>query len=101
MKRLKRHDDAILTIFSPKGIAGTDVITASDGNFRIWSFKKNTVYNSIGFSRPSQEELEKFMKAVVKYSRFMPAEPENLCSDHPLNSVSLSCKLTALKDKTI
>lgn len=71
-------------------MAGTDVITASDNNFRIWSFKKKTVYNSIGFNRPTQEELEKFMKVVVKHTRFMPTEPENLCPDHPLNSVSSS-----------
>ena len=43
MKKLKRHDDAILCVYSPNGITGTDVISASaDFNFRIWRFKKKT-----------------------------------------------------------
>jgi hypothetical protein len=88
MKKLKRHDDAILCIFSPKGIAGSDVITASDSNFRIWSFKKKTIYNSIAVSRPSQEDLDKFIKNTIKMTRLIPADKENLCIDHPLNSVS-------------
>lgn len=90
MKKLKRHDDAILCIFSPKGPSGTDVITASDNNFRIWSFKKKTIYNSIGLVRPTPDELDKFMRDVVKSSRLIPAKAENLCVDHPLNSVSPS-----------
>jgi hypothetical protein len=90
MKKLKRHEDAIVCIFSPKGSTGTDVITASDNNFRIWSFKKKTIYNSIGLVRPSQEEIDQFMKDVIKQTRFVPAKAENLCNDHPLNSVSLS-----------
>lgn len=95
MKKLKRHDDAILCIFSPKGPTGTDVITASDNNFRIWSFKKKTIYNSIGLVRPTPDELDKFMKDVVKSSRLIPAKAENLCVDHPLNSVSPSIVIMA------
>lgn len=87
MKKLKRHDDAIICIFSPNGPTGTDVITASDNNLRIWSFKKKTIYNSIGLVRPSPEELEKFMKDDAKKNRLIPAKAENLCVDHPLNSV--------------
>ena len=53
MKRLKRHEDAILCIYSKDGTAGKDVITASDNSFRIWSFKKKTIYNSIKVQRPT------------------------------------------------
>jgi hypothetical protein len=88
MKKLKRHDDAIVAIYSKEGPAGKDVITASDGNFRIWSFKKKTIYNSVGVNRPSTEELDAFMKELVKEARFIPAKAKNLCPDHPLNSVS-------------
>jgi hypothetical protein len=89
MWKLKRHEDAIVCIFSPKGSTGTEVITASDNDFRIWSFKKRTIFNSIGLVRPSQEEIDQFMKDVIKQTRFVPAKAENLCNDHPLNSVSL------------
>jgi hypothetical protein len=88
MKRLKRHEDAILCIYSKDGVAGKDVITASDNSFRIWSFKKKTIYNSIRVQRPSHEELELFMKDVIKHTRFIPAKAENFCPDHALNSVS-------------
>jgi hypothetical protein len=91
VKRLKRHDDAILCIYSKDGMAGKDVITASDNSFRIWSFKKNTIYNSIRVQRPSPEELDQFMKDIVKLTRFRPVQAENFCPDHALNSVRLNC----------
>lgn len=94
-KKLKRHDDAILCIYSPKGPAGTDVITASEGNFRIWSFGKKTIFKAIDVKRPNQQSLDEFINNTIKHTRLIPAEKENFCPDHPLNSVRTFFFLTA------
>lgn len=63
MKKLKRHDDAILCVYSPNGMNGTKVISASaDSNFRVWSFEKKTVVSKVGVERPSEEELDPFIE---------------------------------------
>ena len=61
LMRLKRHQDAILALHSPKGIEGTLVVSGSaDEKLRIWEMKEKTISKSIGFGRPPDSHLMKY-----------------------------------------
>ena len=58
--RMKRHDESILAIHSPQGIAGDHLITASaDENMRIWDMGESSMSELISFKRPADSYLLK------------------------------------------
>ena len=61
LMRLKRHQDAVISLHSPDGIKGSLCVSGSaDERCRIWDFKEKTISKSIPFDRPSDDRLMKY-----------------------------------------
>ena len=61
MARLKRHQDAILSLYAPTGADGPLLISGSaDEKIRIWDFQNHTISQAISVERPSESVLIKF-----------------------------------------
>ena len=59
--RMKRHDESILALHSPEGMAGDHLITAAaDEHFRIWNMAEQQVSGLVPFQRPADSYLLKF-----------------------------------------
>lgn len=59
--RLKRHQDAILSLYAPTGHDGPLLISGSaDEKIRIWDFQNKTISPIISVERPSEQVLIRY-----------------------------------------
>ena len=60
-QRLKRHQDAVLALYSPDGIEGSLICSGSaDEKLRVWDLEAKTISKAIPFSRPTDDRLMKY-----------------------------------------
>lgn len=65
VQRLKRHQDAVLTLYSPDGINGSLFCSGSaDERLRVWDLKETKISKAIPFGRPSDDKMVKFRNMV-------------------------------------
>ena len=61
LSRLKRHQDAVLALYSPGGLTGTMICSGSaDEKLRVWDMDKKTISKAIPFDRPTDDRLMKY-----------------------------------------
>ena len=59
--RLKRHQDAVLALYSPDGAEGSLICSGSaDEKLRIWDMKEKSISKAIPFARPPDDRLMKY-----------------------------------------
>jgi len=79
-KKLKRHKDSVISLYSPKGIDGGLLISGSaDHSIRTWDLLKKKISSKLQVSRPDDELLFKFKEKNG-------VEPVNYAEDHILNN---------------
>ena len=58
LQRLKRHDDAVLKLYSPEGSEGSVIFSASaDEVMRIWDMSERSISKPMPFKRPNDNRL--------------------------------------------
>lgn len=58
MQRLKRHDDAVMALYSPEGYQGNVIFSASaDEVVRLWDMADRSISKPISFKRPKDNKL--------------------------------------------
>ena len=58
IQRLKRHDDAVLMLYSPEGNDGSHLFSASaDEVVRIWDMRDRSISKPMSFTRPNDNKL--------------------------------------------
>ena len=56
LSRLKRHQDAVLALYSPDGLTGSLCCSGSaDERLRVWDMKETTISKAIPFGRPPDD----------------------------------------------
>ena len=78
--RLKRHQDAVLALYSPDGIEGQLICSGSaDEKLRVWDMKERTISKAIPFARPTDDRLMKYRNMVEdSLPKFSAANLANL-----------------------
>jgi len=76
-KKLKRHKDAVLTIYSPNGIDGGILLSGSaDDCIKIWDLENQRNLRRLFVNRPEEDFLLKYVTD----------DPPNYAEDHVLNT---------------
>jgi F-box and WD-40 domain protein 1/11/F-box/WD-40 domain protein 7 len=79
-KKLKRHKDAVLSLYSPKGMDGGLLVSGSaDHSIRTWDLLKKKISSKLQVNRPEEDRLFKFKEKNQ-------VEPVNYAEDHILNN---------------
>ena len=59
--KIKRHKDAVLSLYSQDGINGSHLVSGSaDHTCRIWDLKANKISERISVARPAEGDLFKY-----------------------------------------
>ena len=86
LQRLKRHQDAVLALYSPDGIDGQLICSGSaDEKLRVWDMKERTISKAIPFARPTDDRLMKYRNmaddSLPKFSANLAAPGKQVTAD--------------------